>query len=355
MSNQIAKQGGKSPYKDLFYQATAVLAERSRDIVRARFGIDSSSSQTLDGIGQVYGLTRERIRQIIDHSVEQVRKSLSNELSEEIYNPLESVLRSRGGIVSEDVLVAKHSGGDDAEAGAIRFFLEVATNINRLKRKDVGRTVVHVEFDEEQWERVKDVVHAILTDKREPLAHEVLHEQYAKHADADEGVDAKLLVSYLEPVKAIAQNPFGHWGLAHWRDIKPRGVREKIYLVLKEHGKPMHFAQIAADIDRHNLSKRPGTKTNVQTVHNELIKDARFMLVGRGLYALKDWGYAAGTVREVIAQVMRKHGSPMTTKEIIAAVKKVREVRDMTVVVNLNSFFQKIARGVYAFREGGKS
>jgi DNA-directed RNA polymerase delta subunit len=341
-----------SSYKDLFYQATEVLVERSRDIVRARFGIDSNDIQTLDGIGQAYGLTRERIRQIIDHSVGQVRKSLSNELSEEIYNPLESVLRSRGGIVSEDVLIAKYSGGDDTEAGAIRFFLEVASNINRLKRKDVGRTVVHVEFDEAQWEQVKDVVHAILSDKREPLAHEVLHEQYAKHADADESVDDKLLVNYLEPVKAIAQNPFGRWGLSHWRDVRPRGVREKIYLVLKENGKPMHFAQIAADIDKHNLSKRPGTKTNIQTVHNELIKDVRFILVGRGLYALKGWGYAAGTVREVIAQIMRDSSkASMTTKEIIEAVKKVREVRDMTIVVNLNSFFKKVGRGVYMLAE----
>lgn len=339
-------QGGA--YGDFFEQVVRDLPERSREVLRRRFGIDPNAPQTLDSIGKKYGLTRERIRQIVDSSVEAVRENTPQHVAEKIYAPLESEVKKRGNIMLEDELVQTVASEDTTEQGAVRFFLETAENLNRLKRKDVLKTVVHVEFDEAQWERVKDVVKAILADVKEPLAHDILHEQYCKHKEGDERVDEELLHHYLQPVVDIQKNPFGRWGMAHWRDVTPRGIREKIYLILKEHGEPMHFRDIAAAIDKYKLNKRPGTKTNVQTVHNELIKDPRFILVGRGLYGLEEWGYTPGTVRDVIAAILTQHGGgPMSTEEIVAEVLKVRNVRKMTIIVNLNQFFKKVGRGIY--------
>ena len=51
----------------------------------------------------------------------------------------------------------------------------------------------------------------------------------------------------------------------------------------------MHFKEVAEAI-----SKTFGKKTHYATCHNELIKDSRFVLVGRGMYALAEWGYQAG-------------------------------------------------------------
>ena len=44
--------------------AIATLQERQADIIRMRFGIGRDSEMTLEEIGQLYGVTRERIRQI---------------------------------------------------------------------------------------------------------------------------------------------------------------------------------------------------------------------------------------------------------------------------------------------------
>ncbi len=256
----------------------------------------------------------------------------------------------------EEDLVEMIAHDDASERGAVRFFLETAERINYLKRKDVLKTVVHVEFDEKQWERVRDVVKAILADVKEPLAHDILHEQYIRHRDAVADIDKDTLHHYLQPVVDIRKNPFGRWGMVHWHDVTPRGIREKIYLVLKENGEPMHFKKIAERIDMYKLNKRPGVKTNVQTVHNELIKDHRFILVGRGLYGLDEWGYTSGTVRDVITTILKAHGGgPMHTDEIVRDVLKVRDVRRMTIVVNLNQFFKKVSRGVYTLPDGNHS
>ena len=55
---------------------------------------------------------------------------------------------------------------------------------------------------------------------------------------------------------------------------------------MRKHGSPMHFREATEAI-----AKTFGKKVNDATCHNELIKDSRFVLVGRGLYALTEWGY----------------------------------------------------------------
>ena len=114
--------------------------------------------------------------------------------------------------------------------------------------------------------------------------------------------------------------------------------------------KPLHFREIARLIDEHGLYKL-GKKTHPQTVHNELIKDGRFVLVGRGTYALSDWGYRPGTVREVLSSILKDNIEPMSREELLKAVMKVRQVKRSTVIINLNSFFTKVGKNIYSLTD----
>ena len=93
----------------------------------------------------------------------------------------------------------------------------------------------------------------------------------------------------------------------------------------------MHFTEVAKGIE-----KLFGRETHPATTHNELIKDGRFVLVGRGMYALKEWGYVQGVVRDVIRNILRENG-PLTKDQIIEKVLKERHVKPGTVVVNLQN------------------
>ena len=101
----------------------------------------------------------------------------------------------------------------------------------------------------------------------------------------------------------IEQNKFGDWGHSEWRDVKPKTINDKIYLVLKNNGKPMHYQDIGKMINETGFD---GKSVNTATVHNELILDDKYVLVGRGLYALKEWGYTKGTVADIIADILEK-------------------------------------------------
>jgi hypothetical protein len=193
---------------------------------------------------------------------------------------------------------------------------------------------------------------------------EALRKLYRSLSDNDLISESNLIQSFLEEVsdlnqaylneevarrwlslsKQLGQNPLGEWGPATSPNVRAKGMRDYAYLVIKRHGSPMHFTEVARAITE--LFKR---RAHVATCHNELIKDKRFVLVGRGLYALAEWGYSSGVVKEVIADILKKHG-PLTRDEIVDLVKKERYVKDNTILVNLqdHGYFVKDGSGRYA-------
>ncbi len=131
-----------------------------------------------------------------------------------------------------------------------------------------------------------------------------------------------------------------------WPTVVPKRIRDKIFLVLQKFGKPMHFRDIA---DAINQAFVGGKTVLSRTVHNELIGDTRFVLVGRGIYALKEQGYQPGAVADVIIKVMKQAGKPLAVEEVIEAVLKDREVKKNTVIANLQNkkLFRRVDKNSY--------
>jgi hypothetical protein len=79
-----------------------------------------------------------------------------------------------------------------------------------------------------------------------------------------------------------------------------------------------------------------------------LSKTPRFVLVGRGIYALSEWGYKTGVVRDVIKEMIKKNG-PMSKEDIIDQVMKERYLKKNTILVNLQNtkYFKKNKSGLY--------
>ena len=109
----------------------------------------------------------------------------------------------------------------------------------------------------------------------------------------------------------------------------------------------MHFREVA-----ETINELFDHKAHVATTHNELIKDPRFVLVGRGLYALTEWGYTAGVVKDVLREILAEEG-PLSREEIIDKVRKERYVKDNTILVNLQdtNLFRKLSNGTFALVE----
>lgn len=325
--------------------------ERSGAIIRERYGIADGREKTLEEIGKIHGVTRERVRQIVDVIMKRVKEIMAREYTHPLVSGVTELIRSRGGIVTIEDLLAAFGKEDIAERKSLSALLPALPGIviakETVKHKDI---VTAKDFSMDVWERMIVAIVKILNELGDVQPLDNLYSLYTKRvATPDLSKDA--FESLIAPSIEIEKNAFGYYGLSHWSAVRPRGTRERAYLILQVMKKPLHFREIARLIDEHGLYKS-GKKTHPQTVHNELIKDKRFVLVGRGTYALSDWGFQPGTVREVLSSILKEHEAPMTREELLSAVMKVRQVKRSTVIINLNSFFSKVGKNIYSLRDG---
>ncbi len=315
------------------------LPERSRLVIESRFGLGKTGErQTLESIGRHYGITRERVRQIENHAIALVHKSPSFALAKEIFDELERHIGKLGGVVCEEDLLVFLSK-DELMQNYIYFLLVLGDPFKYRKEDDEVQRCWYV--DPMLAKNVEDALVSLysgLSDKDLMTESEMIDRFLKGLKDVnDDFRNAEITRRWLAISKKIAKNPLGEWGLADSPNVKTKGVRDFAYLAVKKHGSPLHFTEVA-----DMISKIFGRSTHVATTHNELIKDERFVLVGRGMYALREWGYAAGVVRDVIKKVLRDNG-PMTRENVVDKVLKERHVKPGTVIVNLQNpkYFKK--------------
>ena len=314
------------------------LSPRSEEIIRRRFGLLSKRGETLEHIGQRHNITRERVRQIIAEAVKNIAQKSSQEHFLIAEEKIVFTIIQNGGIIRETDAIEKIKAKSHQEANAIKFFVSCSKKIFEVEEKGILEKswVISTDIVASIKKLISEAEKTALKEKKLLLDAEILDSL----ASLVPEIPREQIMNFLSVSERVKKNKFGKWGIVDWMEVTPKGTREKVYLILKEHRKPLHFTEIAGLIDKYELSKG---KAHPQTVHNELIKDERFVLVGRGIYALSEWGYFSGTIKDIIEVILRRSDRAMKKEEIIAEVLKMRKVKKTTIMINLNNrkFFKK--------------
>jgi len=326
-----------------------VLPERARDVLEKRYGLGADGeSYTLEAIGQSYGITRERVRQIENYGIQSIQKSEVYKKNYDLFIEMQKLIdQLGGGIIAEHVLLDELSKDADTR-NHLYFLLVVGDPFYKSKENP---QYSHRWFTErkvaENVEKALRSVHKGLNRDELVTESEIISRFKTELAEMAEVYSEEVLKKWLEISKQIGKNPLGDWGPADSPNIRVKGIRDFAYLTVKRHGSPMHFREVAETINELFTHK-----AHIATTHNELIKDARFVLVGRGLYALTEWGYTAGVVKDVIREILLNEG-PLSREEIIDKVRKERYVKDNTILVNLqdSNLFRKLSDGKFALAE----
>lgn len=324
------------------------LNSRSQDIVSRRFGLKTGSPETLESIGKKYKITRERVRQIEEASLRELRKNFDGFSLSVAVARIKDILRNHGNVAREETLFSEFIGSPDYNKtnAHLVLLMNISSAFERRPEDNQYFSLWTVK-DPFYLDRAQSIVAKMVQGfkKQRAVVAEAELAGFLDKSIQDEGIDKNNLLSYASLSKLISKNVFGQWGLTVWPEIAPKGVKDKAYLILKTSNKPLHFKEIAGFIAGYKFDSK---KANVQTVHNELIKDSRFVLVGRGLYALSEWGYENGTVKDVMVRILKKHG-PLPKDKIIAKTAEVRFVKPNTILLNLQdkSFFRKDEKGFY--------
>jgi hypothetical protein len=330
----------------LVKELLAEVPERAREVLTMRFGLGASTErETLEAIGERWSITRERVRQIEAAALEAIRGSAAFEKAAPAFEELAAFVHTLGVVVEEEELLAG-LGKDEKVRNRFRFLLVAGSAFFRERESDHFYARWHVDAaTAEQVHQALSRLYASLDDEAVVAEGELLSRFLEELREVNDAYkNEEVLKRWLSLSKTIGCNPLGEWGKAHAPAIRTKGIRDYAYLVIKRSGEPMHFSDVAKAIGQLFAKQ-----AHVATTHNELIKDERFVLVGRGLYALSEWGYQPGVVREVIRGVLAANG-PMTRDQVIEAVKKVRYVKDNTILVNLNDarYFARSKNGMYS-------
>src|SRR3989338_2318494 len=282
--------------KKVTKKITSHLQDRASDVIMNRFGLTSD--------GKKYNITRERVRQVEDAALALIKKSNAYKGEQAVFEELKQLIHKLGSIVAEHELLS-YISKDQTTQNHIHFFLVLGDAFKKYREDEHFHARWSV--DDAMTDKVHDSLkklYASLKDEDLVPETEMIKKFFDQMKDfAEQYKNEEVARRWLSMSKSVAKNPLGEWGKASSPNIRTRGVKDYAFLVMRRHGSPMHFREVADAI-----SKTFCKKTHYATCHNELIKDSRFVLVGRGMYALAEWGYKTGIAREVIEDILKKEG-----------------------------------------------
>lgn len=321
--------------------------EREREIISRRYGL-FDRKETLEQIGELLGITRERVRQLEKAVVIRLKSQAeSGQLPHisEVQSAFVTAVDGMGKVARIQNLSAQFtSKNDKLDQARVAFLAQLCPELTVIDDNDHYHHAVGVVAHHDHQkitELVSELIDAVKK-HGEPVEIKTVAEKAGhtdnEHAEALAGVSKHLATLN------------GRWGLIKWPMVNPKNIRDKIYVILKEHGKHMHFNEISEAIKDSDFKRKDVT---TQAIHNELIKDKRFVLIGRGIYALKEWGYNKGTVADIITDVLKKADEPLHRDEIVKRVLKSRYVKETTILLNLQGKqqFKRVAKATYTLAD----
>ncbi|MBT4723278.1 hypothetical protein HN958_02795 [Candidatus Falkowbacteria bacterium] len=361
-------------FKEFLVNLLSRLSDREQEVITKRYQLtnDLEKKSTLKKIGDSYSITRERVRQIerdaIKKLVELKKEEAFSQPLSALATDLNSFISKKGGIVREDQLLNDYvKPNHDLEFLHPNAYIFVFDNlldnlekvhnhdnfqnswkINDLNLQEVAELLksVHNKVEETKKLQSKDEIVNLAKD----LASEDFTSSLAKYLENHENVNLEdFIENYLHTSQTIEKNILDKWGLVHWETVKPKKLGDKIFLVFQKVNEPLHFRDIADKINQANFDHK---NICAATVHNELIANDKYVLIGRGIYAIKDWGYSIGTVADIIERILTESEKPLSKSDIYEEVLRQRKVNKSTIYLTLinKDKFNKTAEGLFSLK-----
>ncbi|MDD5547375.1 MAG: sigma factor-like helix-turn-helix DNA-binding protein [Candidatus Pacebacteria bacterium] len=327
------------------------LDSRQKEVLEKRYGLKDGKNMTLEALGDIYGVTRERMRQIQNSALEKLKASDKNGLLAKFTKKVSDHLKNVGGLRRETLLLADlqllfAESSSSVLDNKAKFLMEVAGFDYSPEDKSFYS---YWFLNNENKKKATDFVAKLakfLESKKQTVVTAGTIDKIFKEAIKPHNLKELVALNYISASKKFHVNQFGDFGLSNWSEVNPKTVRDWAHLILRKENKPLHFTEIAKMIGNvRDVSK----VMNPQTVHNELIKDIRFVLVGRGIYGLKECGFEPGTTKEVMVRLLKQKG-PMSPDELLKMVLKERILKKNTILVNLQNkkHFKRLEDGRYS-------
>ena len=320
-----------------------------------KFGLLTWKEVPLQRIGADYNMTRERVRQIETQALMRFRRLIvGNDKYVKVLEEAKKILDTHGGLLSEEDLIKKivNKNMFKFSSQELKLILVSDFDINYLKRNKLLYKSFYKDplFEDLLTKMTMRTTNYFEKKKESEDVYEFIekmkNEFALKHANVEFLQNALFYMNFFQVIRWIKVFD-GKVGLMAFTDVWPKTIKLKIVYVMKKLNKPVHFQELPAKI----IEWFPSKAVKVTTIHNELVKNNQtFVNIGLGLYALREWGYEGGLVKDIIIRIFNKYNRPMSVKEISKELLKEKMVSPNTVLLNLQKFkeeFRRVDKWIY--------
>lgn len=337
-----------------FEEILISLSEKEKNVIERRVWL-KWEKETLQSIWNSFSptITRERVRQIEESGIRKIWRIIKASILTDIQEKWIEFVKMSWGLASRDSLVNYLIKELNLEKDINKGVLEtiVQSDFDILKSKQKLGCKIYFYLSKISRYNV-DVIHKeaikVLKKKKDVIEKEELFKIVSENLKDLRGISAPLVGSVLELFDDIIFWEDNLVWLTKWKILNPKTLKDKAVYILKKEWTPMHFVDIA-----NKIIEVLEDNVKINTIHNELIRNEDFVLIGRGIYALKEWWFKPGTVLDVISSILEKRNEPMSTEEIVKEVLKIRDVKETTIYMNLQNrqVIERVWRNFYQLKQ----
>ncbi len=308
--------------------------------------------QTLQNIWNSFTppITRERVRQIEETGIRKLWRIIKSPLFLQIQELANNLLDLHGWLLVKDkiinVIIKELNLEKNININVLDIIIQSNYNIQKSKPRLGTKTYFFLaNVSKELVELIHKETLKILRRKKDIMEQEKLYLIVQENLKNTSGyISTTLIDASLDIFDWLVKWENTLIGLSRWKILNPKTLKDKAIYILKKEKIPMHFVDIS-----NKITELLGDKVKVNTIHNELIRNTEFVLIGRWIYALKEWWFTPWTVIDIICSILNENNWPMTTEEISTAVLKKRNVKKTTIYMNLQNkkIIERVWRNYY--------
>lgn len=326
------------------------LKKREQEILDLRFGLQGEK-QSLAKISARYGITRERVRQIQEKIINNLQRKITTLVDiKPILRIFKKSFEETNNFRDLNSLFTKfqekYSLADD-EKPYLYLLLHLLPDIEKIKEDEFHRLFFVTKVKADKVKKFFHYLSEYFQNKKLSWSDFVIELKKEFKKKLDEELKERTIEEILSISHHLWLNPFNDAGHINSFFIAPKNVKHKILVLFHYYRRPLHFKEIYEELSRltqkyhHLIHDSWQESPDIATVHNELIRHPEFVLTGRGIYALKEWGYSGLFVKDLILEILKKNKKPMPKEKIFEEVLKQKLVKPQTIQAMLYQLKEK--------------
>ncbi|MGC2704335.1 MAG: DNA-directed RNA polymerase subunit alpha C-terminal domain-containing protein [Candidatus Acidiferrales bacterium] len=301
----------------------ATTGERRTSILVKRLGLSQGQSRkTLEAIGREFGLTRERVRQIVDKGLELILRNVKTHRPD-ISPEIRKFIRGNGVVSLDQVAgaIANLGSSELIDSRACARLVLFADPEDWRPLDSAGNAWASRDVTAEFHRKVLRAAQAVLDGI--PMTCALAAVEVAKSLrqfdDSRVVMIQKLLLTAPGKlrIEVSSEGPM----LYPPRQNNSDRRRPFIHAYIKEQGVPVQMREILSalqDSAPELIPDSPSRQSAINAIASSMERDDRFAWAGMSTWGLREWGYVSrgSSVSAAIVEVLRASSTPLSTAQI---------------------------------------